>query len=53
MVPGRVNQSGVIHPYDFVVANDGSGDFRLVQEAINAVPQLRKNRTYIFIKNGT
>lgn len=39
--------------FDFVVAPDGSGDFRTVQEAINAVPPLRKNRTRILIKKGT
>jgi len=39
--------------YDFVVATDGSGDFRTVQEAINAVPDFRKNETQIFIKKGT
>lgn len=39
-------------PFDFVVASDGTGDFKTVQEAINAVPPLRKNRTRIFIKNG-
>lgn len=38
--------------YDFVVAADGSGDFRTVQEAINAVPDFRKNETRIFIKKG-
>jgi len=38
--------------YDFVVANDGSGDFTIVQDAINAVPDFRKNRTTIFIKKG-
>jgi pectinesterase len=37
---------------DFIVAADGSGDFKTVQEAINAVPDFRKNRTVIFIKNG-
>src|SRR5687767_3803228 len=39
--------------YDFVVAQDGSGNLKTVQEAINAVPDFRKNRTTIFIKNGT
>jgi pectinesterase len=39
--------------YDFVVAHDGSGNFRTVQEAILAVPDFRKNPTTIFIKNGT
>jgi pectinesterase len=36
----------------FVVAPDGSGDFRTVQEAINAVPDFRKKVTTIFIKKG-
>lgn len=40
------------HAYDFVVAQDGSGDFKTVQEAINAVPDFRKNNTQIFIKKG-
>lgn len=38
--------------YDFVVAKDGSGDFKTVQEAINAVPDFRKNVTSVFIKKG-
>jgi pectinesterase len=37
---------------DFVVAKDGSGNFTTVQEAINAVPDYRKNVTTILIKNG-
>lgn len=35
-----------------VVAADGSGDFKTVQEAINAVPDFRNAITVIFIKNG-
>ncbi|WP_242695844.1 pectinesterase family protein [Desertivirga brevis] len=38
--------------YDFVVAKDGSGNFKTVQEAINAVPDMRKKITTIFIKKG-
>ncbi|MGM0474566.1 MAG: pectinesterase family protein [Bacteroidota bacterium] len=38
--------------YDFVVARDGSGDFITVQEAIDAVPHLRKERTTIYISKG-
>lgn len=38
--------------YDFVVSSDGTGHFRTVQEAINAVPDFRKNETKIFIKKG-
>ncbi|MBL0740981.1 pectinesterase family protein [Chryseolinea lacunae] len=37
---------------DFTVAADGSGNFTTVQEAINAVPDFRKNRTTIFVKPG-
>ncbi|MCC9137249.1 pectinesterase family protein [Pontibacter silvestris] len=39
--------------YNFVVAKDGSGDFKTVQEAIDAVPDFRKSVTTIYIKNGT
>jgi len=42
----------MMHNYDFVVAKDGSGDFMTVQEAVNAVPANRTNRTTIFIRNG-
>ena len=38
--------------YDFVVAKDGSGNFTTIQEAINAVPDMRKKETKILIKNG-
>ncbi|WP_237487832.1 pectinesterase family protein [Hufsiella arboris] len=37
---------------DIVVAQDGSGDYKTVQEAVNAVPDYRKLKTVIFIKNG-
>lgn len=38
--------------FDIVVAQDGSGDFCSVQEAINAVPDFRKKQTRILIRNG-
>jgi pectinesterase len=39
--------------YDFTVDATGNGDFKTVQQAINAVPDFRKNETVIFIRNGT
>lgn len=43
-----------VRHYDLVVAKDGSGNFFTVQEAINAVPDYRKNaRTTILIKEGS
>ena len=42
-----------VRHYDFVVAKDGSGDFFTVQEAVNAVPDYRKEaRTTIYIRKG-
>ncbi|MBE6340451.1 MAG: pectin esterase [Bacteroidales bacterium] len=39
--------------YDIVVAQDGTGDFFTIQEAINAVPDYSKNRrTTIMIRGG-
>jgi pectinesterase len=37
---------------DFVVSADGTGNFKTIQEAINAVPDFRKKETIIFIKAG-
>ena len=38
--------------YDWVVAQDGTGDFTTVQDAIDAVPDFRKKPTRILIRNG-
>lgn len=38
--------------YDIVVAQDGSGDYLTVQEAFNAVPKSKSERTVIFVKKG-
>jgi pectinesterase len=38
--------------YDFVVDIKGKGDFNSVQDAIDAIPDFRKNQTAIFIKSG-
>jgi pectinesterase len=37
---------------DFTVAADGTGNFKTVQEAIDAVPDYRKATTTIFIRKG-
>ncbi len=41
-----------IRRYDYVVAQDGSGDFFTLQKAIDAVPAFRKTVTTIYIRNG-
>jgi pectinesterase len=38
---------------DLTVATDGSGDFRTVQAAVDSVPEDSRERTVIFVKNGT
>lgn len=46
--------TGYVRKYDYVVAKDGSGDFFTVQEAIDAVPDFRKNvRTTILLRKGS
>lgn len=50
LVPGL---SPYIRDFDYVVAQDGSGDFFTIQEAIAAVPDYRKkNRTRLLIRKG-
>lgn len=38
--------------YDFVVSQDGSGDFLTIQEAVNAVRDYTPVRRTIFVRNG-
>ncbi len=40
------------YPSSFTVAQDGSGNFRTIQEAINAVRDLSQQRVTIHIRNG-
>lgn len=41
-----------LYPSKFVVAQDGSGDFRTIQEAVNAVRDLSQQTVTIFIRKG-
>ncbi len=41
-----------VQAYDFVVGKGDNDDFKTVQDAIDAVPDFRKNRTTIFIRRG-
>lgn len=42
-----------VYPSKFVVAQDGSGDFKTIQEAVNAFRDHSQVRVTLFIKNGT
>ncbi|GHA75005.1 pectinesterase [Pontibacter akesuensis] len=41
-----------VYPSSFTVAQDGSGDFNTIQEAVNAVRDLSQQQVTIHIKNG-
>lgn len=41
-----------VYPSSFTVAQDGSGDFVTIQEAVNAVRDLSQQQVTIFIKKG-
>ena len=38
--------------YDITVANDGTGTFKTVQEAFNAIPEHSQKAIVVFIRNG-
>src|ERR1041384_1096831 len=42
----------VVHPSSFTVAKDGSGNFKTIQEAVNAVRDLSQQTVTIYIKSG-
>jgi pectinesterase len=46
------NAQTATYPSSFVVATDGSGDFKTIQEAVNAVRDLSQVQVKIFIKKG-
>lgn len=39
--------------FDYTVAKDGSGNYKTIQEVIDAVPDFRKTVTKVYIKKGT
>ncbi len=46
------NQPATVYPTLLSVAKDGTGDYKTIQEAINAVRDLAKQRVKIFIRKG-
>lgn len=48
----RVGAQPQTYPSSFTVAQDGTGNFRTIQEAINAVRDLSQQRVTIHIRNG-
>jgi pectinesterase len=49
---GSLCAQPVTYPSSFRVAQDGSGDYKTIQEAINAVRDLSQQQVTIFIKKG-
>jgi pectinesterase len=52
LVSGRVLSQGVVYPKDIMVAQDGSGNYKTIQEAVNSVRDFGQ-RVIIHIKKGT
>jgi pectinesterase len=48
----QLQAQATVYPSRFTVAQDGSGDFKTIQEAVNAVRDLSQQRVTIFIKKG-
>ncbi|MXV49492.1 pectin esterase [Pedobacter sp. HMF7647] len=46
------SQTSYNFPAKYTVAQDGSGDFKTIQEAVNAVRDLAQVQVTIFLKNG-
>lgn len=53
LTPAILLAQAVTYPSRFTVAQDGSGDFKTIQEAINAVRDLSQQQVSIYIKKGT
>jgi len=48
----RVNAQGGVYPREITVAQDGTGNYKTIQEAVNSVRDLGELRVVIHIKNG-
>jgi pectinesterase len=53
MMPGMLLAQSIAYPTHFTVAQDGSGNYKTIKEAINAVRDLSQQQVSIFIKKGT
>lgn len=47
-----LQQPAVSQTYDFIVAKDSSGNFKTIQEAVNACRDYAERQYLIFVKNG-
>ncbi len=52
LITGRVLSQGVVYPKELTVAQDGSGNYKTIQEAVNSVRDFGQ-RVTIHIKAGT
>jgi pectinesterase len=52
LASGHVLSQGVVYPKDITVAQDGSGNYKTIQEAVNSVRDFGQ-RVIIHIKKGT
>jgi pectinesterase len=52
LTPALLLAQVVTYPKRFTVAHDGSGDFKTIQQAVNAVRDLSQQRVAIYIKAG-
>ncbi|WP_461451573.1 pectinesterase family protein [Mucilaginibacter sp.] len=50
--PAMLMAQVTTYPTHFTVAQDGSGDFKTIQQAVNAVRDLSQQQVIIFIKKG-
>jgi pectinesterase len=51
-IAGHVMGQATTYPSSFTVAQDGSGNFKTIQEAVNAVRDLSQQQVKVFIKKG-